>query len=139
MRKSRHLRSRRSGSRAAVAPCRRAAGWCWGTAHPGAIEALATRIVIHVHHCDEARKAAVYFRDNRARLRCAAFRNAGLCTSSGVIEAGCKSVIGRRLQRPGMRWSVHGADAITALRCAVLSNRLDAHLTLRQPSSRAAA
>lgn len=105
----------------------------------GAIEALVTRIEIHAHHSEEARKAAAYFRDNRARMRYAAFRKAGLCTSSGVVEAGCKTVIGTRLKRPGMHWSVHGANAITALRCAVLSNRLDSHLARRSPPHHAAA
>lgn len=97
----------------------------------GAIEVLVTHIEIHAHHSEEARKAAEYFRDNRTRMRYAAFRKAGFCISSGIVEAGCKTVIGTRLKRPGMHWSVHGANAITALRCAVLSDRLDAHLALR--------
>jgi hypothetical protein len=105
----------------------------------GTIETLVTRIELHAHHSEEARRAAAYFLDNRARMRYAAFRKAGLCTSSGVVEAGCKSVIGTRLKRPGMHWSVRGANAITALRCTVLSNRFDAHLLRRTPPRKAAA
>ncbi len=45
------------------------------------------------------------------------FRQCGLFVGSGLVEAGCKSVIGRRLKRAGMHWTVNGADAIAALRC----------------------
>ena len=42
-----------------------------------------------------------------------------------VVEGACKSVIGNRLKRGGMHWSVDGANAIIALRCAITSNRFD--------------
>lgn len=47
----------------------------------------------------------------------------GLCTSTGVLEAGCGVAIGVRLKRSGMLWTVRGANAIIALRCAILSGR----------------
>ncbi|MGC8501383.1 MAG: ISKra4 family transposase, partial [Leptospirillia bacterium] len=53
------------------------------------------------------------------------FRAQGLCTSSGVVEAGCKVAIGTRLKRAGMHWSVKGANAIIALRCTILSGRYE--------------
>jgi hypothetical protein len=40
-----------------------------------------------------------------------------LFVGSGVIEAGCKTVIGSRLKQSGMFWTVRGANAIVALRC----------------------
>ena len=46
------------------------------------------------------------------------FRSRGLFVGSGVVEAGCKTVIGQRLKQSGMHWTVNGADAIIALRCA---------------------
>ena len=45
------------------------------------------------------------------------FRSRGLFVGSGVVESGCKTVIGQRLKLSGMRWTVAGADAIVALRC----------------------
>jgi hypothetical protein len=60
---------------------------------------------------------------NRERMRYPKFESDGLCTSSAVIEAGCKNVIGVRLKRSGMFWTVRGANAIIALRCCVLSGR----------------
>jgi hypothetical protein len=58
-------------------------------------------------------------------MRYAEFRAAGLCTSTGVVEAGCKTAIGTRCKRAGMPWTVAGADAIIALRCCKLSGRFE--------------
>ena len=52
-------------------------------------------------------------------------RAQGLFAGSGVIEAGCKTVIGARLRRSGMFWTVRGANAIIALRCCGLSGRFE--------------
>jgi len=35
---------------------------------------------------------------------------------SGVIEAGCKPIIGSRCKQSGMFWTVRGANSILALR-----------------------
>ncbi len=53
------------------------------------------------------------------------FRAMGLCVATGVLEAGCRNIVATRLKRSGMYWSVNGANAIIALRCAILSNRFD--------------
>ena len=45
----------------------------------------------------------------------------GLFIGSGVVEAGCKSVVGQRLKQSGMFWSLPGAENILAIRC-VLEN-----------------
>ena len=73
----------------------------------------------------DARTQIGYFEKNKAHMRYAAFREQGLFIGSGVIEAGCKTVIGQRLKQSGMEWSVPGANAIIALRCTTLSNRAD--------------
>ena len=53
------------------------------------------------------------------------FRQMGLCVATGVVEGGRKNIVGARLKQGGMRWTVDGANAIIALRCAVQSNRFD--------------
>ena len=68
---------------------------------------------------------AEYFARNADRMRYPAFRAQGLFVGSGVIEAGCKTVIGSRLKRSGMFWTVRGANAIIALRCCRLSHRFE--------------
>ena len=66
-----------------------------------------------------------YFQTNRARMNYPRFREQNLCISTGVVEGACKSVIGGRLKRGGMHWSVDGTNAIIALCCSVHSNRFE--------------
>jgi hypothetical protein len=73
----------------------------------------------------EIRKCIGYLWTNRRRMRYPAFRAQGLCTSTAVVEAGCKVAIGTRLKRAGMHWTVRGANAIIALRCYTLSGRFE--------------
>lgn len=68
---------------------------------------------------------AEYFGRNAQRMRYPYFRAQGLFVGSGVVEAGCKEVIGSRLKRSGMFWTVRGANAIIALRCCRLSGRFE--------------
>ena len=70
-------------------------------------------------------KAAEYFERNAERMRYPEFRRQHLFVGSGVIEAGCKTVIGSRLKQSGMFWTVRGANAIIALRCCRLSGRFE--------------
>ena len=53
------------------------------------------------------------------------FRAAGYFIGSGVVEAGCKTVIGGRCKPSGMSWSESGAENILALRCINYSHRSD--------------
>ena len=64
-----------------------------------------------------------YFEKNKERMRYADFRKRGLFVGSGVLEAGCRTVVAQRLKQSGMHWTVRGADSIIALRCSILSNR----------------
>ena len=71
------------------------------------------------------RTEANYFERNAERMRYPKFRSQGLFVGSGVIEAGCKTVIGSRLKRSGMFWTVRGANAVIALRCSQHSRRFN--------------
>ena len=46
---------------------------------------------------------------------------------AGVVEAGCKSVIGKRAKQSGMFWSTQGAEDVLFMRTALSSNRFDAY------------
>jgi hypothetical protein len=72
---------------------------------------------------DEVRKAVEYFNTNAERMRYGQFRHQGLFVASGVVEAGCKTIVGQRLKQSGMHWTVRGANAIMALRYWDLSGR----------------
>ena len=71
------------------------------------------------------RTQAEYFEKNADRMRYPAFRRQGLFVGSGVIEAGCKTLIGSRLKRSGMFWTVRGANDIITLRCCRISRRFE--------------
>ena len=74
---------------------------------------------------EKIRTEADYFEKNAERMRYPGFRRQHLFVGSGVIEAGCKTVIGSRLKQSGMFWTVRGANAILALRCAHLNGRFE--------------
>ena len=57
-----------------------------------------------------------YFENNASCMRRAEYRERLFFVGSGVVEPGCRTVIGERLKQSGMRWSVRGANAIIGLR-----------------------
>jgi len=74
---------------------------------------------------EKIRIEADYFERNAERMRYPEFRRQHLFVGSGVIEAGCKTVIGSRLKQSGMFWTVRGANSIIALRCCHLNGRFE--------------
>ncbi len=80
-------------------------------------------------------KEADYFERNTARMRYPEFREQDLFVGSGVVEAGCKSVIGARLKRSGMFWTVRGANAILALRCCRRNGRFEDYWEARSTAA----
>lgn len=74
---------------------------------------------------NERDTALGYFENNAPRMRYNWFRSRGLFVGSGLVESGCKAVIGQRLKLSGMRWTVTGAEAITTLRCQQASRPED--------------
>lgn len=90
----------------------------------GKIDAVLGALAKHPR-CEVARACRDYIKKNRNRMRYDEYHAAGLCTSTGVVEGGCKYAIGTRLKRGGMFWTVSGADAIIALRCCKLSGRFE--------------
>jgi len=70
-------------------------------------------------------EALHYFVSNISRMQYGTFRAAGYFIGSGVVEAGCKTVIGGRCKQSGMFWSEPGAQNILAFRCIHSSGRLD--------------
>jgi len=73
----------------------------------------------------KARTEIGFLENNKDRMRYDRFRQMGLFVGSGVVEAGCKSIIAQRLKQSGMEWSLRGANAIIALRCIMKSGRLE--------------
>ena len=76
-------------------------------------------------HAPAVEAALHYFVTNVPRMQYGSFRQAGYFIGSGVVEAGCKTVIGARCKQSGMFWSESGAENILAFRCIHASRRLD--------------
>lgn len=74
---------------------------------------------------EKAGKEIAYLENNQARMTYGRFRQAGYFIGSGVVEAGCKTVVGKRMKGSGMLWSEEGGQGILDLRCCLLSDRLD--------------
>jgi len=81
---------------------------------------------------EKIRTEADYFERNAKRMRYPEFRRQHLFVGSGVIEAGCKTVIGSRCKQSGMFWTVRGANAILALRCCQLNGRFEDYWEARR-------
>jgi hypothetical protein len=86
----------------------------------------------------EVERELGYFLNNAPRMRYHWFRQCGLFVGSGVVEAGCKAVIGQRCKQSGMHWTVPGADSIIALRCAEASSQWEATSRARHNQTSAA-
>lgn len=89
----------------------------------------------HPEVADKIRTEADYFERNAERMRYPKFRRQHLFVGSGVIEAGCKTIVGSRLKQSGMFWTVRGANAIIALRCCHLNNRFEDYWEARRPAA----
>jgi hypothetical protein len=101
----------------------------WTDLEEGKIEKIIREarkeIPAHKETAEKVKTEINYLEENKERMRYAAFREQGLFVGSGVVEAGCKTVIGKRLKQSGMEWSVRGANAIISLRCIHLSGRAE--------------
>lgn len=92
---------------------------------------LRSLVAAHSGLGEDIEKEINYFGSNKERMRYVAFRKQGLFVGSGIIEAGCKTVIGR-LKRSGMFWTVRGANDIIALRCCQLSGEFEDYWEARR-------
>lgn len=71
----------------------------------------------------QVEKALGYFVGNVKRMQYGTFRAKGYFIGSGVVEAGCKTIMGGRCKQSGMFWSEPGAENVLALRCIHSSRR----------------
>ena len=86
--------------------------------------------------CDSTPKPVGAAGAGPRRRRSSATAPSGSGVGSGVVEAGCKTVVATRLKRSGMFWTVRGAnDAIIALRCCRLCCRFENYWEARSPAA----
>jgi len=102
---------------------------CYDLLEEGRIEELIERLRQGLPRSGKRRRQGLgrikYFAQRVEQMRYGEFRRQGLFVGSGVIEAGCKTLIGKRLKQSGMFWSVRGANALIAARCCLYSGRFE--------------
>ena len=98
------------------------------------LKSLVQALQGHAVQYKEARECVRYIWNNRRRMRYPKFHK-----QAGVVEAGCKVVIGTRLKRAGMHWTVKGANRIIALCCSKLSGRFEDFWERRSDQRKSAA
>ena len=81
------------------------------------------------NHEKKLQSALDYFQSNMDKMNYGIFTALGLYVGSGIIEAGCKVIVGARMKNAGMHWSKTNAEKMIALRCAIRNNEfLDEYL-----------
>ena len=70
-------------------------------------------------------KKIQYFENNAHRMKYGTYKSKGYFYGSGIIEAGCKQVIGQRMKQSDMHWSEKGAENMLTLRTAFASDRVN--------------
>lgn len=109
----------------------------WNLLEQGHVEQITDEVRKHLPREGPFRADALrqlgYLDTNKNRMRYEWFKAQGLFIGSGVVEAACKTIIGQRLKQSGMEWTVRGANAILALRCATLSRRTEDFWEQRAP------
>jgi len=76
---------------------------------------------------------------NRRRMTYNIFRDKGYFIGSGVVEAGCKTLVGQRFKGAGMHWSRYGLKRLLSIRTALCSNRYESFWSWRSNKLKAVA
>ena len=87
--------------------------------------AAASDQLTKAHDPDAAQREINYLTHNLSRMQYASYRQQGLFIGSGVIEAGCKTVVAQRAKLSGMFWGVQGVEDVLTLRCQLLGGQID--------------
>jgi hypothetical protein len=85
----------------------------------------------HADRGNVVQDALTSYPTNLPRMRYAEYRAQGIQLGSGLIESGCKHVIGARLKQAGMIWTLEGARAVAKVRARLRSGRWDETITQR--------
>ncbi len=104
---------------------------------PDALIAEATDVLDAHPEWSEEKRTTIqskisYLQSHASRTRYGEYRAKGYFIGSGVIEAGCKTVVGGRLKQSGMFWSEAGAQNILGLRCLILGPHFDEAWRIRR-------
>jgi len=84
------------------------------------------RLKMKAGEAESVRSGAMNYLSNRIQqMQYGEYQKQGWPIGSGAVESSCKQLVTARCKQAGMRWSQSGVDAILALRCFVVNERLD--------------
>jgi hypothetical protein len=95
---------------------------CVALLRQGKIELMLEKIEAETPLAGHEKKltsAMDYYRNNASRMDYGVLKAAGLFVGSGVVEAGCKVIVGNRMKQAGQHWKKRYAEKMIALRCAI--------------------
>jgi hypothetical protein len=81
-------------------------------------------------------KVITYLKNHKQYMRYDEYLSQGYPIGSGVVESACSHVVKNRMEVPGARWSVNGAEAILRLRSVAKSQDWDAYWAFYTTNSR---
>jgi hypothetical protein len=101
--------------------------WCHQLKHEGGAALLQTLETLDLSRAspqvqEAHRQLTGYLRNNQHRTDYPTYIRNGWQIGSGKVESACKSVVGRRLKGPGMRWREQGTTALCQLRALYKSS-----------------
>lgn len=92
----------------------------------GAVIGSIKRLKVKAGEAQRVKEGAIsYLRNRVGQMEYGEYRKEGLPIGSGAVESSCKQIVTARCKQAGMRWGEAGVDAILALRCFVVNERLD--------------
>ncbi len=102
----------------------------WVEAHlarlaPGEAATLATewaRLPLRGEAASVRDTQVTYFTNQASRMAYDQYRADGWDIGSGMIESGCKAIIGQREKGPGMRWTDAGAQTVANVRLLLFND-----------------
>ncbi len=89
------------------------------------LEELLAALGQYADTCKDAKTCVGYVERNRHRMRYKEFHAMELCTTSNIVESGCKVIFTTRFKHSAMHWSVVGANKILGIRCYKRSGRFE--------------
>lgn len=95
--------------------------WCHKLKHEGGTSLLAELESLNLTQAssdavESHRLLLGYVRGNQHRMDYPSYVSQGWQIGSGMVESGCKTVVGQRLKESGMRWREYGTTALSQLR-----------------------
>ena len=104
----------------------------------GGASSIVGELAPHSERGEAVAKCIDYFEKNKERMRYDSYRKRGMQIGSGVVESSCRHIVGLRPERPGSRWTLNGANAMLAIKCAIANMRWVDFMDWKVKTSRAA-